>query len=152
MLANFTDVPDAETVDGRATGSQPTQKLWNAVRDLVAGSASQASFVELFELKSLAGQAAEVVIRDPSKQAFARTKVEWVAGLLSKAAGYPVSARLVEAAAPTTTNNAPTSLAKAGAPAAMDAASRAAAMENPLVKKAIDLFNARLVGIEPDPE
>lgn len=133
-----------------ASDTADTGALWEAVRGLVAGSASQSSFVDLFELKSIRGQVAEVVVRDASKIVVARTRLELVSGLLSKAAGAPITARLLEAAAPSAAPD--SSAVSAGARAVqVDAAARNLAMEQPLVKKAIDLFGARLIGVEDDP-
>ncbi len=118
---------------------------------------------------------------DAAKAAIARGKVTWLAGLLSKASGMNLSARLLEdapagsppgslgspgappgapgapgapgiAAGPAPVGSSPVAVPSAGARAvAMDAAARQQAMEQPLVKKAIDLFNARLISIEDDP-
>ena len=106
--------------------------------------------MDLFELKSLLGHVAEVVVRDASKTVVARTRLELVSGLLSKAAGKPITARLLEGAAPSSA--AAASPVSAGARVVqVDAAARNLAMEQPLVKKAIDLFGARLIGVEDDP-
>ncbi|MFM9957934.1 MAG: hypothetical protein ACKVZJ_07645 [Phycisphaerales bacterium] len=166
-------------------------ELWEAVRGLVAGSASQSGAVDLFELKSVRGRSVEVVVRDPSKAGIAKSWVNLVQSLLSKAAGATMQVTVADAngtassatgaaldpvgtgvgagvgvgaagAAPT--NGAGSKTLRMVDPAAMagemrsagaravevDAASRAEALEQPLVKKAIDLFNARLVGVEDD--
>lgn len=140
---------------GSAVGAPDTADLWERVRALVAASPSQSGLVELFELKSVRGDTAEVVVADASKAVFARTKVEWVGGLLTKALGRTMHARLIDAPAPEAAarDSADTPTRSAGASLiAADAAARAEAMENPLVRKAMDLFNARVISVENDTE
>jgi hypothetical protein len=123
--------------------------LWDAVRGLVSKSAAQTSVVDLFELKSVKGAVAEVVVRDPGKLVAARSQLSLVSGLLSKASGTSMTARLIEGAAPS--DAVPAVQASAGARLVqVDAAARNEAMEQPLVKKAVDLFGARLIGVEED--
>lgn len=139
---------------GGSDGVGDLGALWESVRGLVAKSAAQSSVVELFELKSVRGAVAEVVVRDPGKLVAARAQLNLVSGLLSKASGMAMTAKILEAGAasessgPTSTSS--TSVSAGARLVAVDAATRNQAMEQPLVKKAVDLFGARLIGVEED--
>lgn len=124
---------------------------------MVAKSAAQSSFVELFELKAVRGGVAEVVVRDPGKLIIAKSQLGLVSGLLSKASGVAMTARLLEGVAAGAADAGASAGAASGGSAAarmvqVDAATRNQAMEQPLVKKAVDLFGARLIGVEEDGE
>lgn len=151
----------AALADADATGSRDAHttapadvdlsRLWDMVRARVAASPAQASVVELFELKSVRAGIAELGVTDAAKLLIARAKVDFIAGLLSKVAGRSLGARLIEPSTPSVTDGAAPAAATPGAAATReDAAARAEAMQQPLVKKAMDLFNARLIAIEDD--
>lgn len=134
--------------------------IWGRILELVAESPQQTAVVEMFEFKSLAAGIAKLALNPKASPLVAKAKSGWMGDLLSKAAGSPVRVELV--AEPGASGGAATSN-KPGAPSAgpgptparlsadAEAALRRQAMEQPLVKRAAELFNARIIGIEDDP-
>ncbi len=97
---------------------------------------SLAAVMEQVSVGSFDGSECELVLHDPTKEFGAKSKLEAMSRLAEQITGSPVRFSLS---------------VKAGEQAAPDeSVSRHAAANHPLVRQAQELFDARIVSIEPD--
>jgi hypothetical protein len=97
---------------------------------------SLAAVLEQLSVGSFDGESCEVVLADPTKEFGARSKLGAMSRLAEQITGVPVAFSLV---------------VQAGEVAKEDeSVSRHAAANHPLVRQAQELFDARIVSIEPD--
>lgn len=115
--------------------------VWAAVCASVASSPAGAALVESLRLVSLEHGVATVETDDAGAAGRARTRRKWLEERIGAAYGSPVR---VEVHAPE--EGAAT---QAIPDEELDAAARRDAANNPLVQKAMDLFQARLVRVDP---
>ncbi|XHC26261.1 hypothetical protein ABWH91_02610 [Phycisphaerales bacterium ac7] len=99
-------------------------------------SPSLAAVMEHLSVGSFDGSECELVLDDPTKQFGAKSKLEAMSRLAEQITGSPVRFTLsVRAEADTPVS---------------EQASQHAATNHPLVKQAQELFDARIVSVEPD--
>ncbi|MFI4855957.1 MAG: hypothetical protein ACIAQF_13375 [Phycisphaerales bacterium JB065] len=111
-------------------------ELWRRMCIEAEVTPSLAAVMEQLSIGSFDGTECELVLHDPAKEFGARSKLEAMSRLAKQLTGSPVRFSL----AVKTDTAAPQD----------ESISRHAAANHPLVKQAQELFDARIVSIEPD--
>lgn len=126
--------------------------VWRRVREIVEGKPSHRAMVESVTLDSLTGGAAVLLVRHPTELEHFKSRAEWFGGLIAQAmggaAGAPASARGVRVEFRV---RPPSGRATGDAGLPMSRAAESAlvreAEKHPLVRHAMDLFDARIVDV-----
>lgn len=114
-------------------------EVWKRICERAGGGPGTASLMGAMRLDRFEGDTAVVVISDPSKAGRARIKQEWLRDLLREALpGRAV--RVVFSVAGEASNNDPETDS--------GASSHHEAMRHPLVRRAMELFDARLIEVK----
>jgi hypothetical protein len=116
--------------------------VWSRMLELVAANPSVAPIVEPLRLEKIEGNVAVVIAPTTTALGAARTRRGAIEEGLSKALGRTIRLELRAAEAAPDSASAPAS--------AVDTAARAQAMNNPLVRRAVELFDARVVDVQDD--
>jgi len=111
-------------------------ELWRRMCIEAEVTPSLAAVMEYLAVGSFDGSACEVVLDDPAKEFGAKSKLTAMSRLAEQITGTPVSFSL--------------SIKSGDAPVQDESVSKHAAANHPLVKQAQELFDARIVSIEPD--
>lgn len=117
--------------------------MWKRFSEIVASNFSVAPVVEALRLERIEAGSAVVIAPDAESLGAARTRRSAIEEALTKAAGRPLRldlrlAEMTERAQPVLS------------PHAIDASDRERAMQNPLVRRAIELFDGRVVDVQDD--
>jgi hypothetical protein len=110
--------------------------------ELVAANPSVAPIVEPLSLEKIEGNVAVVTAPTTTALGAARTRRGAIEEGLSKALGRTIRLELRAAESAPGSAAAPRSV--------VDTAARAQAMSNPLVRRAVELFDARVVDVQDD--
>ncbi|MBL8745416.1 MAG: hypothetical protein JNK58_03565 [Phycisphaerae bacterium] len=123
------------------TSNRPAD-VWERVRALLAANPSVAPVIELLTLEKIEGNVAVVCAPTAGALGAARTRRGAIEDGLSKALARNMRLELKAAETPAGDPRAPE--------AVVDTAARAQAMSNPLVRRAVELFDARVVDVQDD--
>lgn len=131
-----------------APASPPSQandaaSVWERFRALVADNFSVAPIVEPLTLDRLDGNLAIIIAPTMTALGAARTRRGAIEDGLTKAIGRPVRIEL-------RASEKPVESPEAIQPSHPDPAARAKAMSNPLVRRAVELFDGRVVDVSED--
>ena len=123
-------------------GADDIVDVWRRVGEAAGDKASAKALLGTLKLVSVAPGRAVLSASDPAQLAYARQRSEQLADLFKRAVGTVVKVTL-------TAGDAGEDQGASGAPLAVDPADREA-LEDPLVKRAVELFNARVVSVHRD--
>jgi hypothetical protein len=117
--------------------------IWSRFREIVASNFSVAPIIEPLKLERLDAGIAVLSAPDAEALGAARTRRSAIEEGLTKAAGRPlrVDLRLAESAP---------RQQPALSPHAVNSVERERAMQNPLVRRAVELFDGRVVDVEDE--
>lgn len=123
------------------TAADPAE-AWSRVRELASTNPSVLVAVDAAELESIGPDAARLIVKDATKAQYVRSRQGQLEELLGK-----VVARRIRIDVKAALGSAS---ARPAATTGVDTAGYAQAMNHPLVRRAMDLFNARVIAVGPD--
>jgi len=119
-------------------------EIWGRVRERTQATPGIHAAIEALELASFDGARAELRIVDASQSGYVKMSKARIESVLEQVAGRPVKAAFLEAPAPS-----PSSAARR--PASVDPVAQAEVKKDPVVRRAMELFDARIVDIQHAP-
>lgn len=129
-------------VEGKPLGAGVPAEVWSRVGELAASNPSVLVAVNAAELESIESDVARLVVKDATKAQYVRGRQ----GQLEELLGRVVARRVrIDVRAPEGAAH-----ARPVAVTGVDTAGLAQAMSHPLVRRAMDLFNARIIEVGPD--